>query len=117
MNSFPYEEPSQENYPQRTLIKAADPLLKVGMENKPYVIKQIHNIKLSISQYSATFNIKYGPCIQHTFALQIYTYIFHQNLVNVINSRPQEILEKKNNNSKIQPNLCSSSNFQATSQV
>ena len=62
-------------------------ILGLQLKKKPYIVEYLNNIKLSRSQYTATYSIKYGPRIKNMYALEKFAYKFHQQLVNMIDSR------------------------------
>ena len=57
-------------------------------DTKPYILEHLNNIKLSRSQYIATFIINYGLYIDNMFTLENFVYNFCKQLINVMNSKP-----------------------------
>ena len=64
-----------------TKMKSKKPystLMIPGPQLKKTYSWNLNNMKLSQSQYSATYLIKYGPYSENMFVLEYFTHKFHQ---------------------------------------
>ena len=88
-----HEQRPYKRFTQRNIIPAKWPWLTNKKDTKPNILEHL-DINLSRSQYIATSIINYDSYINNMFALEKFSHNFMKQLVNVINSKPPERLNR-----------------------
>ena len=81
-----------KDVPQEALFQPNNPWIWNKKDTNPYILKQLDNIKLSRSQFIATFIINHGPYMGNMFSIENFHHTFVTKFINETSSKhPSEI--------------------------